>query len=113
VTFASDLYFGDETPPSNAELDDAIEKDPEWLDSVAALGPQLAEQFREQFRLSERLKRLKKAPQRIIRIEIDKKPALIAPLANVQHDFDQFMGFANRVATVCMQHLARIIHERE
>jgi hypothetical protein len=105
VTFASDLYFGDEEPPPVEELDRAIEEDPEWKDNVAMFGAAWAEQFREQFRLDERLMRLKKAPQRILRIEVDKKPAMVAPLLNVDHDFQQFMTLADRLADACMEHL--------
>jgi hypothetical protein len=105
VTLASELYFTKGEEPSTAELDAAIGEDPEWKDTVATLGPAVAEQFREQFRLGEKLKRMKKAPERVLKIEVDKTTALITPLLNVEHDYSRFLEFASEVSSGCLEHL--------
>lgn len=105
ITMASEMFENPEVEPSQAELDAAIEFSDEWRENVALLGSAGAEEFRELFRTQERLRRMKKFPERIIMIEIDGQHGFIMPLLNLQWDFDQFMGFANRVANALIEHL--------
>src|SRR6185312_13452668 len=105
ITMASPMYFRPEHDPTNAELDAVIDASEKWQAHVAAFGSVEGELYREQFRIEERLARMKEFPERVLPVEIDGVKGLIMPLLNVEYDFDQFMTFANRVASALLQHL--------
>ena len=102
---ASRLFERPAAEPSVAELDATIEASDEWRANVAAFGAAGAEEFRELLRTEERIRRMKEFPERVLMIDVDGQQGLITPLLNIQWDFEKFMGFANRVADVLIQHL--------
>ena len=105
ITLASQLYFTDGKEPTVEELDVEIAADPEWMDLVGTLGGAMAEESRDLFRLKAKLRRLKEAPERVLQVRIDKAPALIAPLLNVEHDYEMFSRWSARVARGLTQQL--------
>lgn len=100
-----ELYLTPEAEPTDAELDSEIETSQEWKELAAWLPANLLSAAKSNLRYEARLRRYKKVPERMFKIEMDGEEVLIAPLVNIEWDFESFFAFAHKVADLATAHL--------
>jgi hypothetical protein len=101
----SQLYIRSSVEPTDEELDREVEQTAEWQESAQVLPTPLLELARQTLRDEARLGRYRKIEERVMRIVIDGQEYFINPLLNIQWDFDNFFGFAHRVADLARTRL--------
>ena len=68
---------------------------------------EILETFRPTLRVKKRLGKYESFQELVTQIEIEGKPGLIAPLVNIEWDFENYMRFALKIANKCIEYLKR------
>jgi hypothetical protein len=107
VAMPEKLYFEPPIEVTDEELDKEIEKTEEWKRIKQFSGEKMAEVFRPTLRFKKRLEKYESLSEVVIKIELDGKTSLIAPLVNINWDFDNFFVFASKIASECIKYLEK------
>lgn len=105
VTTPGMLFFAPATAISDEELDKEIEKTDLWQRMQLLYPKEILETFRPTLSIKKRLEKSESFEELIIEIRLDGKQGFIAPLVNVEWDFERFITFTSNVTSKCIDHL--------
>jgi len=108
VATPAKLYFEPASETPDEELDKEIEATEQWRRMKRLFPPEILETFRPTLRFKKRLEKYKSFDELVTKIEIEGKHSLIAPLVNIDWDFENYMRFVLNVANKCVEHLKQI-----
>lgn len=107
VAMPAKLFFETSSEIPDDELDKEIEATKQWQRMKRLFPQKILETFRPTLRVKKRLEKYESFQELVTKIEIEGKSGLIAPLVNIDWDFENYMRFVLNVANKCVEHLRR------
>lgn len=99
------LYERPEEMPTDEELDKEIEEEGILDFEFLPLTAEILDSLKASVRYRKRIEKYREVSDDVMRLEFEGEEVFITPLLNTVWDFDQFFGFATKVASQCVNKL--------
>jgi hypothetical protein len=107
VAMPAKLFFEPSSEITDEDLDREIEATEQWQRMKRLFTQEILETFRPTLRVKRRLEKYESFQEVVTKIEIEGKANLIAPLVNIDWDFENYVRFVLNIVDKCVEHLKR------